>query len=412
VRESGNASTSRDTRDEIRRFDSDAPRLLARIQRDLRRDTFDFEPQIGILKTRQGKKPRPLVLAPVRNRIVQRAILDVLQEQSAIKDIVHTPTSFGGIGGRGRDDAIRAACIAIREGATHFIRSDIKDFFTRIPRDAVFRDLEPLIPDEEFLAFARNATDTELSNLSKLGADASYFPLYESGVAQGCCLSPLMGNLLLRNFDALLNGRGVTCLRYIDDLLFLGPGEKHVSKAFESAQRILSDLGLDAYAPGSAAGKATRGLTSSGFDFLGCFIHPGFVQPSRDARDRLMLRVRTLIQDGKHALRTVSEGGTAPRMRFVQTLDELDKVVRGWQHSYLFCNSPQTMADLDAKIDDEIVSLVNAYQRLARGADAAAGRRLLGVQLLTDQQSLTKGGTARYAPAGATSRRLPASSVV
>jgi len=108
----------------------------------------------------------------------------------------------------------------------------------------------------------------------------------------------------------------------------------------------------------------------------------------------------------------VSEGGTAPRMRFVQTLDELDKVVRGWQHSYLFCNSPQTMADLDAKIDDEIVSLVNAYQRLARGADAAAGRRLLGVQLLTDQQSLTKGGTARYAPAGATSRRLPASSVV
>jgi hypothetical protein len=195
VRANGIGSSSRETRDEILAFDADAPRLLRRIQSDLRRRKFEFDPQVGILKKRPGKRPRPLVLGTVRNRIVQRALLDILQEQPAVKAILQTPTSFGGIGGRGRDDEIHAACNAIEGGATHFLRSDIREFFTRIPRDVVFRALDALVPDSELLEFAKQATETELANLSKLGPDASYFPLYEIGVAQGCCLSPLMGNL-------------------------------------------------------------------------------------------------------------------------------------------------------------------------------------------------------------------------
>jgi RNA-directed DNA polymerase len=384
VRENGISSSSRDTRDEILRFDADAPRLLRRIQTDLRRGKFEFDPQIGILKVRRGKRPRPLVLGTVRNRIVQRALLDLLQEQPAVKSILQTPTSFGGIGGRGRDDAIQTARGAIEGGATHFLRSDIREFFTRIPREVVFRSLEALVPDIEFLEFARRASETELANLSKLGPDASFFPLYEVGVAQGCCLSPLIGNLLLADFDASLNGRGVTCLRYIDDLLLLGPGQRNVAKAFESAQSILLRLGLDAYVPEPGSDKAKAGLTKAGFDFLGCSINPGFIQPSRDARERLLLRVRTLLRNSKRALRTVAAGGSVGRMRFVQTLDELNKVIKGWGQSYSFCNSAQTMADLDAKIDEEIAGLFSAYQMLIRGASSATRRRLLGVQLLND----------------------------
>jgi hypothetical protein len=42
------------------------------------------------------------------------------------------------------------------------------------------------------------------------------------------------------------------------------------------------------------------------------------------------------------------------------------------------------MADLDAKIDEEIAGLFSAYQMLIRGASPVTRRRLLGVQLLND----------------------------
>jgi hypothetical protein len=204
-----------------------------------------------------------------------------------------------------------------------------------------------------------------------------------------------MGNLLLANFDASLNGRGVTCLRFVDDILLLGPGKKNVAKAFENAQRILLGLELDAYAPEPGSTKAKAGLTKAGFEFLGCSIDPGLIQPSRDARDRLLFRVRTLVQEGKHTLRAVAAGASSVgRMRFVQTLDELNKVIRGWGQSYSFCNSAQTMADLDARIDEEIEGLSSAYQMLVRGANSATRRCLLGVYLLHDQRNRV-GGQAR-----------------
>jgi RNA-directed DNA polymerase len=393
VRANGLASPSRDTRAEIRSFDADAPRLLRRIQAHLRSGKFQFDPQIGVLKTRPGKRPRPLVLGSARNRVVQRALLDVLQDQPTVKAILQTPTSFGGVGGRGRDHAIRAACRAIEDGATHFIRSDIKEFFTAIPRDVVFQTFEKLALDSELLDFVRKATQTELANLARLGPDAAHFPLYEWGVAQGCCLSPLMGNVLLEDFDSALNGRGVTCLRYIDDLLFLGPSEKSVTKAFESGRTMLLGFGLDLYLPEPGSTKAKAGLTRAGFDFLGCSVDPGLIQPSRDARDRLLKRVRSLLDEGRVSLRRVAEGGAAEDMQFAQTLVEIHKAVKGWGQSYWFCNAIGTMVDLDSKIDDEIEQFVGTYLALGRGASPAMHRRLLGVHLLSDQGTL--GGRRR-----------------
>jgi hypothetical protein len=97
------------------------------------------------------------------------------------------------------------------------------------------------------------------------------------------------------------------------------------------------------------------------------------------------------MQDGKHTLRAVAAGkSSAGRMRLVQTLDELSKVIRGWSQSYSFCNGFQTMTDLDSKIDEEINSLFSTYERLARGTDVLGLRRLLGVPLLADQRSARK----------------------
>lgn len=150
VKENGLASLSAETRDAIKALDADAHRGLRRIEDQLRKDRFVFAPQTGVAKQRPGKKPRPIVVAAVENRIVQRAILDVLQEQPTICEVLNTPTSFGGIRNQGVGDAIAHVCKAIGGGSAYFVRSDIQGFFERIPRGHVTELLRASFDDRVF----------------------------------------------------------------------------------------------------------------------------------------------------------------------------------------------------------------------------------------------------------------------
>ena len=93
-----------------------------------------------------------------------------------------------------------------------------------------------------FLELFERATQTTLANLAHLGEDAGLFPVADKGVAQGSPLSPLIGNILLREFDANMNGRGIVCVRYVDDFVMLGPSPSILMKAFARAQAELGRL--------------------------------------------------------------------------------------------------------------------------------------------------------------------------
>src|SRR5690242_13293372 len=84
VRTKALESDSLDIRDAAKDFDFHAFTNIQSIQSLLSRETFAFPLAEGILKDRrkreqQGKLPRPIVLADIRSRIVQRALLQCLQ---------------------------------------------------------------------------------------------------------------------------------------------------------------------------------------------------------------------------------------------------------------------------------------------------------------------------------------------
>ena len=385
VRENGLRSLSLETQNAIREFEGSLPTHLRRINRHLRDGTFQFIPQTGVLKKRPGKKPRPLVVGAIQNRIVQRAILDVLQEIPAVDMILKTPSSFGGIRERDRKAAIAAARVSIRAGSRYFIRSDIRDFFTKIPRHVILDFLGRHIKDAKFLDLVKCAMETMLANLAQLGEDAALFPLGSEGVAQGSPLSPLMGNILLSNFDKQMNGRGITCLRYIDDFLLLGPDAAKVRKAFENAQKKLAAFGMEPYDPRIAPDKAEMGETAKRFDFLGCTMLPGFVQPSRKARRKLMEVVKEKLKAGRTEMIVASKRAShqMPRKRFVQTLTDLDNFLLGWGHAYAFCNDQELFKQLDETISKAVREFMQWSDRFLSGPDPAF-RRALGVHLLSD----------------------------
>lgn len=387
VRENGLRSLSSETWEAIREFDASALQQIRRIDRQLHQETFEFVPQKGVLKKRRGKGSRPLVVGPIQNRIVQRAILDVLQQVPAILATLQNPFSFGGIKGRDRQRAIAALCNCIKAGDSYYIRSDIRDFFTKIPRPTVLAFLAQHIPvpDDKFLDLTKRAMETTLANLDQLGEDVDLFPLADKGVAQGSPLSPLMGNILLADFDRQMNGRGITCLRYIDDFILLGQDLAKVKKAFESAQRKLAAFGMQAYDPTQEPEKAEMGETAKGLDFLGCRINPGFVQPSSTARKKLLASVDEPLKAGRRAMISAAKGasGKLPRKRFAQTLADVDNILLGWGHSFAFCNNHQLFDELDRSITQMLLSFLRSAEGLFKVSNQAF-RRVLGVHLLSD----------------------------
>lgn len=352
--------------------------------------SFKFLLSEGILQQKPGKSSkRPIVLSPISNRIVQRAILDTLQAHPPLKKYFTIETSFGGIKNRSVSAALRRTYETMQSGAEYYIRSDIKSFFTQIPKPTVLSIIQGTTSDSEFLDLFEKAITVELSNMDQLGNDKNAFPIYDIGVAQGSCLSPLLGNILLYEFDKEMNKGDITCLRYIDDFIILAPNTKAVNAAFKRADKLLNAHGLCAYNPNDDNDKAERGDIKSGFTFLGCDIRPGMIRPNRKSQKRLLSNLDKVFSKSVELMgnpkflvkkhRTVTE-----------TLNEVSNIMKGWGNQYSYCNDINLLKQIDQVVDKRISRYLSCYANrksaFDRNGESIHRRRLLGVHLLIDSK--------------------------
>lgn len=386
IQRNGRLSKSSDTRNEIKLFAESAPKHLDRIQTHLRKGTFVFPPAKGIKAKKKGKSGfRPLIVAPVESRIVQRAVHDVLLSVPGIEALVRTPYSFGGVKKHEDDElsavpaAISAVLTSIGNGGAYVVRSDISKFFTQIPKSEVRNIISTVITEVEFLNFFDKAVAAELSNMEELRGDASAFPIEDIGVSQGNSLSPLLGNLLLRDFDEKMNSLpGVQCIRYIDDFILLGPNKYVTDKAFVQAQALLGKWNMTL-----AANKTENGSSQSCFEFLGIEFNNGFLRPSAASRSRFLASVKTLLENSQTAL--LQYKGSAiieKRFALLKTLVTLSETVSGWGMHYRFCNDSKCLQKLDEEISCLIESYFGIYRSVRNAMGTSSTWDVLGIQSL------------------------------
>jgi retron-type reverse transcriptase len=385
VHRNGIKSKAHETRKEIKQFADEASKNLRRIYDYLHKEKFKFQPAKGILQERSNKDERPIVKSQIPDRIVQRSILDVLQAEPKIREYILIKTSFGGIEKRSVKDALKVAYEAMSNGAEWYIRSDIKKFFTKIPKENVLRQIESFISDKKFLNLLREAVKVELENLSILGKKKDLFPIYDIGVAQGCCLSPLIGNILLHNFDIEMNKQNIICLRYIDDFIILGPSQKEVTSAFRKAEEELNKFNLSAYNPFKDSQKAKYGKTSKGFEFLGCNIRPGLISPSKKSRNSIISKAKDILKESIILMSSPKKIISAKRS-FIETLTDISNLIIGWGNQYSFCNDMSSMKELDKKINEMLKAYFLKYKKATAifKQNPESLRHLLGVRLLID----------------------------
>ena len=386
IKRNARTSKSKDTRDEIAAFEADLASNLRRLSRELQQHRFVFPPARGVKIPKDKKNKtsfRPLVVAKVESRIVQRAVHDVLVSVPAIQKFVNTPYSFGGIKKRQEDElaavpaAIRAVLDGIGSGAKFVIRSDIEKFFTRIPKSAVTEIVAGVVEDEEFTELFTRSIAVELENMAQLREHANAFPIEDIGVAQGNSLSPLLGNLFLYDFDSKLNMRpDVRCIRYIDDFIILAPTKELAENTFAKAKRMLEKLGMSA-----SPDKTQRAAIEAGFEFLGIDLSNGFIRPTKKAQERVLASIESTLNESRIAFREHNRTGELPNAQsLLGSLRKVAGIMQGWGKHYRFCNDSKCFERLDLRVENLIRTYLSVY-REERGRSDDAGRwRLLGIE--------------------------------
>ncbi len=385
IRRNSRTSKSEDTKKEIAAFEAKSDTNLKRISAELQKGTFVFPPARGI-KIPKDKNDRsnfrPLVVAKVEARIVQRAIHDVLVAVPEIGRFIKTPYSFGGI--KKKDEelsavpaAIQAVLEAIGNGAGFMIKSDISGFFTRIPKSSVIDIVEKAVNDVDFTMLFKKAITVELENMAQLRGAAKAFPIEDIGVAQGNSLSPLLGNILLYEFDRELNkDPDVRCIRYIDDFIILGPSQHVVENKYSKALYLLKKMGMS-----TSTTKTKKSKTDHVFNFLGIEFANGLLRPAVGSRTKMINSINKAFSDSETAFKQSRDTKDLDRsMSLLQTLNRVSGIMKGWAMHYRFCNDGDCLRNLDSTISERFGRYLATYRAERGNAGDTMRWKLLGIE--------------------------------
>jgi group II intron reverse transcriptase/maturase len=259
-------------------------------------------------------RERPLAVAALEDKIVQRAVQEVL---NAIYEEDFLGFSYGFRPGRSQHDALDALVVGFhRRKVNWIVDADIRSFFDSVSQEWLIRFIEHRIGDTRMIRLIQKWLRAGVLEDGELTVS-------ETGTGQGSVISPLLANVYLHYVIDLWAEQwrrreatgDMIIVRYADDLVAGFEHEADARRFLDAMRARLEEFALSLhpdktrvieFGPRAVADREKRGLGKpETFNFLG-FTHicgksrsGKFLIKRKTRRDRM----RAKLKDVKDKLR-------------------------------------------------------------------------------------------------------------
>lgn len=294
----------------IEDFAENALSNLGALRQDLLGGNYHPAPLLRVWMDRPNKKPRPLAIPTVRDRIMQSAVSLIM---TPILDQRFADCSFAYRPAHSLQMALERIVQCRDQGFVWVVDADIFSFFEQIPHLDLLHKLQDTFRDHE---------------ITQLVARWLCVPVQEDGniehprqgIPQGSPLSPLLANLYLDQLDQALLAKDYRVVRYADDFIILCKERSEAEAALHLSEDLLHFLHLRLQPEKTRITNFAAGFHFLGAEFLGDTVHSetvnlGLLETLEPTPDKPQTNTKVIPNTATHESRPAPSSGqsaTAP----------------------------------------------------------------------------------------------------
>jgi RNA-directed DNA polymerase len=295
-----------------RDYEADLERNLRELHARVHRGAYRALPGRRVYIPKPDGRQRPLAVAALEDKIVQRATTALL---NAIYEEDFLGFSYGFRPGRGTHDALDALCVGIDSRQVNYILdADIRSFFDEVSKEWLIRFVEHRIGDKRIIRL--------IQKWLKAGIlEDGIVAVSDKGTGQGAVISPLLANIYLHYAFDLWAERwrrreatgDMIIVRYADDIIAGFEHEADARRFLEAMRERLGEFALSLhpdktrlieFGRHAATNRERRGLGKpESFNFLGFTFICGksrrgkFLLKRKTRRDRMRAKMQAIKQE-------------------------------------------------------------------------------------------------------------------
>ena len=297
------------------------------LAKELREGTYRPGPIRRVFIPKPDGKQRPLGIGTLRDRVVQMAVVIVLE---AIFEADLPPEQYAYRPGRSAHDAVRRVHELVNTGYRQIVDADLSGYFDSIPHPELLKSVARRVSDGRLLAVIKAWLEAPVEEATRTGGVSRTTRNRDErqGTPQGSPLSPLLANLYFRRFILGWKQRGYAeryrahIVNYADDFVICCRGS--AEQALEATRALMPRLKLTV----NEQKTRTCRLPEESFDFLGYTIGLCY-RPSNGAAYLGTKPAAKRVARIKEAISELT-GSRRVLVSVEDEVDRLNRLLRGW----------------------------------------------------------------------------------